>query len=143
MPDLKTRDLVALTAQTVAAYVAHNPIRPADLPGLIRDTHAALVALTAPAPAPEAGRPVPPVPIRKTVTPDAIFSLEDGKPYKSLKRHLNSRGLTPEAYRAKWGLPADYPMTCASYSAARSELAKVLGLGRKAAPRLVDGTEAA
>ncbi|MGY2052945.1 MucR family transcriptional regulator [Methylobacterium sp. JK268] len=143
MPDTETRDLVALTAQTVAAYVAHNAIRPADLAGLIAETHAALVALTAP-PAPAAEPLVPPVPIRKTVTPDAIVSLEDGRPYKSLKRHLASRGLTPEAYRRKWGLPPDYPMVAETYAAQRSELAKASGLGAsRKRPQLVGGTEAA
>jgi predicted transcriptional regulator len=79
---------------------------------------------------PEAERPVPPVPIKKTVTPDHIVSLEDGRPYKSLKRHLSGRGLTPEHYRQKWGLPSDYPMVAANYAAQRSELAKSIGLGR-------------
>jgi predicted transcriptional regulator len=71
------------------------------------------------------------VPIKKSVTPDAIYSLEDGKPYKSLKRHLAGRGLTPAEYRNKWGLPTDYPITAPNYAARRSELAKTMGLGRK------------
>ena len=77
----------------------------------------------------------PPVPINKTIRPDYIISLEDGRRYKSMKRHLTGRGLTPEQYRTKWGLRPDYPMVAASYSKARSELAKALGLGQKAVGR--------
>jgi predicted transcriptional regulator len=76
--------------------------------------------------------PTPAVSVKKSITPDHLISLEDGKKYKSLKRHLTSRGMTPDEYRAKWGLPKDYPMVAASYSAQRSNLAKTLGLGRKA-----------
>jgi predicted transcriptional regulator len=123
-------DLVDLTAKVVCAYVAENHVRSAELPALIASTYASLAKLDASA-EPEPARPEPPVPIRKTVTPDHIISLEDGKPYKSLKRHLSTRGLTPEQYRQKWGLPPDYPMVAASYAAQRSELAKTIGLGRK------------
>jgi predicted transcriptional regulator len=118
------------TAGIVAAFVANNPVPAASLPELIASTYSALVALTQPAPAPAPEKLVPPVPIKKTITPDAIISLEDGQPYKSLKRHLTSRGLTPDAYRQKWGLPADYPMVAPNYAAKRSELAKALGLGQ-------------
>ncbi len=121
--------LIDQTADIVSAFVANNAVPIADLPGLIASTHAALVALDQPAP-PAAEPLVPIVPIRKTVTPDHIISLEDGKPYKSLKRHLSTRGLTPEQYRQKWGLSADYPMVAASYAAQRSELAKSIGLGQ-------------
>ncbi|UHC14360.1 MucR family transcriptional regulator [Methylobacterium currus] len=127
-------DLVDLTAKVVCAYVAENHVQAAELPALIASTYASLAKLDAPA-EPETARPEPPVPIRKTVTPDHIISLEDGKPYKSLKRHLSTRGLTPEQYRQKWGLPHDYPMVAATYAAQRSELAKSLGLGRKPADR--------
>lgn len=129
-------DLVSLAADIVSAYVAKNSVRPADLPDLIASTHAALKKLGAPAAPVQAEKPTPPVPIRKTVTPDYIISLEDGRQYKSLKRHLTSRGMTPEQYREKWGLPRDYPMVCEAYAKSRSDLAKSIGLGqsrRKAA----------
>ncbi len=129
-------DLVSLAADIVAAYVAKNSVRPADLPDLIASTHAALTKLGAPAAPVQAEKPTPPVPIRKTVTPDYLISLEDGRQYKSLKRHLTSRGMTPEQYRQKWDLPHNYPMVCESYAKSRSDLAKSIGLGqsrRKAA----------
>ncbi|ACL57454.1 MucR family transcriptional regulator [Methylobacterium nodulans] len=131
MPEIDTQspDLAGLTGRIVSAYVAHNAVPAAELPVLIASLHGALAGLGQPA-EPEVPALVPPVPIRKTVTPDAIISLEDGKPYKTLKRHLAGRGLTPEQYRAKWGLPPDYPMTAANYAAQRSELAKKTGLGR-------------
>ncbi|MGE7416742.1 MucR family transcriptional regulator [Methylobacterium tarhaniae] len=131
--DAMPLDLVALAGSIVSAYVANNSVPVADLSGLIASVHGALAGLGAPA-APVEERPTPPIPVRKTVTPDHIVSLEDGKPYKTLKRHLAGRGMTPEQYRVKWGLPADYPMVAANYAAQRSELAKTNGLGRK--PRL-------
>jgi predicted transcriptional regulator len=100
-----------------------------ELPTLIRSVHEQLGKLGQPA-TPEREPLVPPIPIKKTVTPDHIISLEDGRPYRTLKRHLAGRGLTPEEYRRKWGLPPDYPMTAANYAAQRSELAKSSGLGR-------------
>lgn len=122
-------EFVDLTAGLVAAYVANNAVTLADLPGLIARVHGALAGLgTESAPAPE--KPTPPVSIRKSVTPDYLISLEDGQRYKSLKRHLSGRGLTPEQYRTKWGLPPDYPMVAESYAKQRSDLAKALGLGR-------------
>ncbi|ACA15169.1 transcriptional regulator, MucR family [Methylobacterium sp. 4-46] len=122
-------NLTELASDIVAAYVSNNRISGAELPAVLRSVYETLHALIAPPPAaPE--KPVPPIPIKKTVTPDAIISLEDGKPYKSLKRHLSGRGLTPEQYREKWGLPPDYPMVAATYAAQRSELAKSLGLGQ-------------
>ncbi|ACL57583.1 MucR family transcriptional regulator [Methylobacterium nodulans] len=124
-------DLAGLTSRIVAGYVTHNAVPAAELPALIVSVHGALAALGKPS-EPEAPALVPPVPIRKTVTPDAIISLEDGRPYKSMKRHLSTRGLTPEQYRAKWGLPIDYPIVAANYAAQRSELAKQFGLGRRA-----------
>lgn len=131
MDDLTQQDadFIGLAADIVGAYVTKNNVPASELPNFIAATHAALVKLTAP-PVPAAEKPTPPVPIRKTVTPDHIISLEDGKPYKSLKRHLTTRGLTPDQYRQKWGLPHDYPMVAASYAAQRSELAKSLGLGQ-------------
>nr|WP_308220164.1 MucR family transcriptional regulator [Methylobacterium crusticola] len=125
--------VIAHVADIVSAYVSNNVIRSADLPELIASIHASLTTLGQPA-VPEPEKLTPPVPIRKTVTPDAIISLEDGKPYKSLKRHLSGRGLTPDTYRQKWGLPHDYPMVAASYASQRSELAKSFGLGRGRKP---------
>ncbi|WP_279357660.1 MucR family transcriptional regulator [Methylobacterium indicum] len=122
-------DYVALAADVVSAYVANNSVPAADLAGLIGTVHNAFVSLGQPV-AKEAEKPTPLMPIKKTVTPDYLISLEDGKQYKSLKRHLSTRGLTPEEYRRKWGLPHDYPMVAANYAAQRSELAKSIGLGR-------------
>lgn len=122
--------IINLAAIIVGAYVSRNNVPATELPSLITATHAALVKLGQPAAPVEAEKPTPPVPIRRTVTPDHIISLEDGKPYRTLKRHLAGRGLTPEAYRQKWGLPPDYPMVAANYAAQRSELAKSSGLGQ-------------
>ena len=121
---------VELTADIVSAYISKNSIRPDDLGALIASVHQALSGLGAPV-APDADEVPQPTAaqIKKSITPDALISFEDGKPYKTLRRHLKIRGLTPEAYRAKYGLSADYPMTAASYSAQRSELARALGLG--------------
>jgi len=125
-------NLTELTAEVVAAYVTNNNVSVADLAGLIAATHAALSGASKPVP--EVPIPTPAVSIKKSVTPDFLISLEDGKKYKSLKRHLSGFGLTPDEYRTKWGLPKDYPMVAPAYSAQRSSLAKSLGLGRKAAP---------
>ncbi|MER9580947.1 MucR family transcriptional regulator [Mesorhizobium sp. M0276] len=124
--------IIELTADVVSAYVSNNPVPVGDLPALIGQVHAALkgTAGSVSAEKPEALKPA--VPIRKSVTPDYIICLEDGKKFKSLKRHLSTHyGLTPDDYRAKWGLPADYPMVAPNYATARSELAKTMGLGRK------------
>ena len=120
-----------LAVDLVSAYVSHNDLPPADLPSLISAVHTALFQVGSgkaeqPEPAPK-----PPVPIRKSITPDHLISLEDGKPYRSLTRHLAKRGLTPDAYRAKWGLPPSYPMVAPNYSQRRSELSKALGLGQR------------
>jgi predicted transcriptional regulator len=127
-------ELIALTASIVSAYVTRNNVPTADLPRLIASTHIALATLAGP-PAPAAADPlVPAVPIRRSVMPDAIICLEDGRAFKSLKRHLSaSYGLTPDQYRRKWNLPADYPMVAPNYAEARSALAKSMGLGRKGA----------
>ena len=126
---------VALTAKIVAAFLSHNAATIADLPGVIQSVHRALSDVASPAPAPVAEKLVPAVPIKKSVTPDYIICLEDGKQLKMLKRHLlSSYNLTPEEYRAKWGLPPDYPMTAPNYAAQRSAFAKSAGLGRKAPP---------
>ncbi|ESX99165.1 MucR family transcriptional regulator [Mesorhizobium sp. M1066] len=124
--------LIELAADVVSAYVSNNPIPVGDLPALIGQVHAALTATAGGVSAQEPVALTPAVPIRKSVTPDYIISLEDGKKFKSLKRHLSTHyGLTPDGYRAKWGLPADYPMVAPNYAAARSTLAKTMGLGRK------------
>ena len=120
-----------LTAEIVSAYVSKNPVPAGELPALIATVAQSLQRLSGETPA-EAEKPVPAVPIRKSVTRDYIISLEDGRKFKSLKRPLMARyGMTPEEYRSKWGLPADYPMVAPSYAEARSELAKQMGLGRK------------
>ena len=120
-----------LTADIVAAYVAHNLVSPEVLSGLIARVDAALRGLSGSA---EPARPValvPAVSIKKSLTHDFIVCLEDGRKFKSLKRHLRtSYNLTPDDYRAKWGLPADYPMVAPAYAARRSELAKAAGLGK-------------
>ena len=126
-------ELLRLTAQIVAAQVAHNPVAPDALPELIRSVHASLAGAGKPAEVAE--RPQPAVPPKKSVFPDFIICLEDGKKLKMLKRHLQtSYGLTPEQYREKWGLPHDYPMVAPNYAEKRSTLAKSIGLGRKKAP---------
>lgn len=126
-------DLIEATTEIVAAYVGRNALSASDVPDLIAKVHVALVGLngaTASAPAPEPLKPA--VPIKKSITPDFLICLEDGKQFKSLKRHLGTHfNLTPDEYRAKWGLPADYPMVAPNYSQTRSSLAKSNGLGRK------------
>jgi predicted transcriptional regulator len=128
------KELLGLSTMVVAAYVRHNQVPQSDLVGLIERTHAALHGLGNEPQAAVASieKPVPAVPIKKSVTPDAIYSLEDGKPFKSLKRHLRTAyDMSPDEYRAKWGLPADYPMVAPNYAEQRSQMAKSLGLGRK------------
>ena len=123
-----------LSADIVAAYVANNALRIADLPSLIQSVHAALAQLAS-GPviaAPLEEKKEPAVSIRKSITPDYLFCLDDGKKFKSLRRHLGTLGLTPDEYRAKWSLPADYPMVAPNYAARRSELAKQIGLGQSA-----------
>ena len=122
---------IELAADIVSAFVSNNSVPVSDLPSLIGNVHAALRNSGQPAPQGEEAKPTPAVPIRKSITPDHLISLEDGKHYKSLKRHLGKLGLTPEAYREKWGLPHDYPMIAANYAAKRSELAKSFGLGQR------------
>ena len=126
--------LKQLTADIVSAFVSNNPVPRTEIASLIGNVHTSLVGLsgqveTAPAPL------TPAVPIRKSVHNDYVVCLEDGKKFKSLKRHLGVHyNLTPDEYRQKWGLPSDYPMVAPSYAAARSALAKQMGLGRKAKP---------
>jgi len=126
-------DLVELTADLVSAYVSNNPVPVSDLSALVAQVHHALKSLGATAEeTPHQEKPAPAISVRKSVTPDYIVCLEDGKKFKSLKRHLATHhGMTPEDYRARWNLPADYPMVAPAYAAARSQLAKQMGLGRK------------
>ena len=120
--------LKKLTADIVAAYVQNNSIAVTEMPGLINQTYAALGGVEAPPPV----EPLAPaVSVRKSVTPEYLICLEDGRKFKSLKRHLRTKyNLSPEDYRAKWGLPKDYPMVAPSYAKARSDLAKQMGLGQ-------------
>lgn len=114
----------------VAAYVSHNTVPIANLSKLITDVHEALQGLQGTAPSVERSKPVPAVDLKKSVTNDYIICLEDGKRFKTLKRHLRVHyGMTPEEYRQKWGLPVNYPMVAQNYANRRSELAKLSGLG--------------
>ena len=134
MTDAPSFDSAALTAEIVTAYVANNAVPADELPKLIDTVHAALVRTSQVEIEPEAEPLKPAVPIKKSVQDDYIVCLEDGKRFKSLKRHLRtSFGMTPDEYREKWGLPSTYPMVAPAYAAARSALAKEMGLGRKAA----------
>jgi predicted transcriptional regulator len=132
MNESNKANYIDLAAEIVSAFVSNNSVTTAELPGLIASVHAALARLAAGAveqPKPELK---PAVPIKKSVTPDQIICLEDGKRFKSLKRHLRTAySMTPDEYRAKWGLPSDYPMVAPNYAAARSALAKNMGLGQK------------
>ena len=125
-------DRIELAADLVSAYVSNNSLPSAELPALITQVHAALVGLSAPqAPKEEEIEKATPAQIKKSITPDALISFIDGKPYKTLKRHLTTHGLDIEGYRRRYGLPADYPTVSSNYSAARSALAKDLGLGQQ------------
>jgi len=132
--DNNLRDLVADVA---AAYFSNSHVNPTDIPQVIAQIAGSLAAVGAPQAEAQAGdganerAKATPAQVRKSITPDALISFEDGKSYKTLKRHLTLKGLTPAEYRERWGLPRDYPMTAPSYSARRSELARSLGLGRK------------
>ena len=127
-----TAAYVDLAAGIVSAYVAKNAVPVAELPSFLASVHAALESVARGRATQPAKELHPAVPIKKSITPDFLISLEDGKRYKSLRRHLRtSYNMTPEQYRAKWGLPADYPMVAPNYAKARSELAKTMGLGQK------------
>lgn len=138
MPDEPQTSLTELTVDLLSAYVSNNTVGAKGLPELIATTHAALAALEtgSPAPAEAEAAPEPEFPpavsIRKSLGKrEHILSMIDGKPYKTLKRHLSTRGLTPSQYRERYNLPADYPMVAPAYSEERREVAKRLGLGRK------------
>jgi predicted transcriptional regulator len=124
-------NFIELTASIVSAYVSNNPVPSAELPALIGQVHTALSRVSSGQA--QMGEPVKPtVPLKKSISPDYIICLEDGKKFKSLKRHLRTQyNLTPEQYRSKWGLPKDYPMVAPSYAQARSRLAKQMGLGQQ------------
>ncbi|HEX9903705.1 MAG TPA: MucR family transcriptional regulator [Propylenella sp.] len=127
-------NLIELTAEIVAAFVSNNAVPSGELAGLIGHIHAALHRTSLSGVDEERVPAKPAVPVRKSVMPDYIVCLEDGQKFKSLKRHLRTHyDLTPEEYREKWGLPADYPMVAPNYAKARSALAKQMGLGRKPA----------
>jgi predicted transcriptional regulator len=130
---MATPDSLGLAAEVVAAYVSNNPVPKSDLPDLILAVHSSLAKLgSEPEHAvPQVEAKAPAVPIRKSVTPDYLICLEDGKRFKSMRRHLRLLGLTPEQYREKWKLPSDYPMVAPNYAAKRSALATKMGLGQK------------
>lgn len=124
--------LIEQASDIVSAYVSNNSVPVGELPALLAGVHEALLKLASPAPAaPEVADKPTSAQVRKSITPDALISFIDGKPYKTLKRHLSRNGLTIEQYRERYGLPRDYPSTAASYSAQRSELARSLGLGQQ------------
>ena len=128
-----SRELIEWTADIVAAYLSKNSVQAGDLPGLISTVHGSLASLGQPKESAEPPAELlrPAVPIKKSVQPDHIVCLEDGKKLKMLKRHLStSYGMTPDQYRTKWGLPSDYPMVAPNYAKTRSELAIQIGLGR-------------
>lgn len=126
---IESQRLLELTTQIVCAYVSHNPVPASEVSGLIGSVHRSIAAQgqsSTPEPNQE-----PAVPIRKSVTPDYIISLEDGRKFRTLSRHLMAKyGMTPEQYRRKWGLPDDYPMVAPNYAVERSKIAKSMGLGR-------------
>jgi predicted transcriptional regulator len=125
-------NLIDLTAEIVSAYVSNNSVGSQELPNLISDVYSALQKTNGGEPEPEPEPLKPAVPIKKSITPDYLICLEDGKKFKSLKRHLRTHyNLTPEEYRERWNLPSDYPMVAPNYAKARSELAKRMGLGQQ------------
>ena len=127
--------LIELTAEIISAYVANNAVQAATLPELIASVHASVAGLNKQVVA-AAEAPVPAVNPKKSVFPDYIVCLDDGKRFKSMRRHIAKLGMTPREYRTKWGLPADYPMVAPNYAATRSAMAKKIGLGRKPAAKV-------
>ena len=139
MPQIDNTTLADITSELVAAYVTQNHVQPSELPALIASIHATLGNLgKAPAPDVPAEPLKPAVPVKRSITDEYLISLEDGRKLKSMKRYLAGLGMTPADYRAKWGLPNDYPMVAPAYAAKRSELAKNLGLGRRAGQETAD-----
>ena len=132
MDEANRADLVELTAEIISAYVSNNTVVPEALPSVIADVHEALSKAAQRVGPTDREELRPAVAVKKSVTPDYIVCLEDGKKFKSLKRHLRTHyNLSPEEYREKWGLPHDYPMVAPNYAAARSQLAKQMGLGTR------------
>jgi predicted transcriptional regulator len=127
-----TTDFIGLTAEIVSAYVSNNEVASGDIPALINQVHSALLRVSSGKAEAAAGPLKPAVPVKRSIHSDYIVCLEDGKKFKSLKRHLRTQyGMTPEQYREKWGLQPDYPMVAPNYAAARSRLAKQMGLGQQ------------
>jgi predicted transcriptional regulator len=127
-----TGHFIELTADIVSAYVSNNSVSTSDIPGLINQVHSALIRVSNGQAELQAEPLKPAISVKKSITPEYIVCLEDGKKFKSLKRHLRTQyNMTPEQYREKWDLPADYPMVAPNYAAARSQLAKQMGLGQQ------------
>ena len=127
-----TTNYIGLTAEIVSAYVSNNTVASGDIPALISQVHSALQRVNNGETQLSSEALKPAVPVKKSINPDFIVCLEDGKKFKSLKRHLRTQyGMSPEAYREKWNLPSDYPMVAPNYAAARSQLAKQMGLGQQ------------
>ena len=130
--DEATGNFIGLTANIVSAYVSNNTVAAGDIPALINQIHAALLRVSSGQGERTAEPLKPAVPVKRSITPEYLICLEDGKKFKSLKRHLRTQyNMTPEQYRDKWNLPADYPMVAPNYAAARSQLAKQMGLGQQ------------
>jgi predicted transcriptional regulator len=130
--NIAASNYIELAADIVSAYVSNNSVPSSDLASLINDVHSALLRVGGGTVEVPVEAPKPAIPVKKSVTPDYIVCLEDGKKFKSLKRHLRTQyNMTPEQYREKWGLPVDYPMVAPNYAKARSELAKEMGLGQQ------------
>ena len=129
---IDTANYIGLTAEIVSAYVSNNTVASADIPALINQVHSALLRVSN-GEVPASAEPLKPaIPVKRSINPDYIVCLEDGKKFKSLKRHLRTQyNMTPEQYREKWALPHDYPMVAPNYAAARSHLAKQMGLGQQ------------
>ncbi len=124
-------NVVAMTAEIVSAYVSKNSVPPAELPALLQSVHESLAKIASGVVTPaEPQAPTPAVTVRQSIKPDHLVCLDDGKKFKSLRRHLATLGMTPEQYRSKWNLADDYPMVAPNYAAQRSELAKKNGLGQ-------------
>jgi len=132
MEDTTSGDFIELTADIVSAYVSNNTVPAGDIAALINQVHSALIRVSS-GQADAPSEPLKPaIPVKKSIAPEYIVCLEDGKKFKSLKRHLRTQyNMTPEQYRDKWGLPPDYPMVAPNYAAARSQLAKQMGLGQQ------------
>jgi predicted transcriptional regulator len=132
MTDGAAKSFIDLTANIVSAYLSNNPTPASEIPNLINQVHSALLRVSSGRTETAAEPAKPAVSVKKSITPDYLVCLEDGKRFKSLKRHLRTQyNMTPEQYRDKWNLPADYPMVAPNYAVARSQLAKKMGLGQQ------------